>query len=214
MFFQKIAQRLGASTPDPHCDTFELRKFAQHASPNLDVNFSRFYFGYQTSASSLPFYDIFVSKKFLFRKFLMSLHVICGSIPYPPIKNPGYAYVPSHICFPIRLVFHQHLNSHIAYPDSQQNKAISALAIVYPLLKLLWSKSNNNVTRKRILDQCRTGTPLSSTALRSHHQAGTPWHHISNLPQYCRLLLYKHICSSLYVKNNWLPMFLSSFFIV
>ena len=26
--------------------------------------------------------------------------------------------LPSHICFPIKLVFHQHLNSHIDYPGS------------------------------------------------------------------------------------------------
>ena len=26
--------------------------------------------------------------------------------------------LPSHICFPIRLMFHQHQNSHIAYPGS------------------------------------------------------------------------------------------------
>ena len=36
----------------------------------------------------------------------------------------------------------------------------------YPLLRLLWSKSDNEVTRKRILDQYHTSTPLSSTALR------------------------------------------------
>ena len=42
--------------------------------------------------SDLPSYNIFVQKKFLFWKFLMtSLHVIHG-LGLPPIKNSGYAY--------------------------------------------------------------------------------------------------------------------------
>ena len=77
----------------------------------------------------------------------------------------------SHICFPIRLVFHQHLNSHIAYPDippepSNHTRGQFLHLPSYPLLRLLWSKSDNKVTKKRILDQYHTGTSLSSTALR------------------------------------------------
>ena len=77
----------------------------------------------------------------------------------------------SHICFPIRLVFHQHLILHIAYPGippEPSNHARGQFLHLpsYPLLRLLWSKSDNKVTRKRILDQYHTGTSLSSTALR------------------------------------------------
>ena len=81
------------------------------------------------------------------------------------------AALTSHICYPIRLVFHQHLNSHIAYPGippepSNDTRGQFLHLPSYPLLRLLWSKSNNKVTRKRILDQYHTGTSLSSTALR------------------------------------------------
>ena len=60
----------------------------------------------------------------------------------------------SHICFPIRLVFHQHLNSHIAYPGippepSNHTRGQFLHLPSYPLLRLLWSKSDNKVTRKR-----------------------------------------------------------------
>ena len=77
----------------------------------------------------------------------------------------------SHICFPISLVFHQHLNSHIAYPGippepSNHTRGQFLHLPSYPLLRLLWSKSDNKVTRKRILDQYHTGTSFSSTALR------------------------------------------------
>ena len=77
----------------------------------------------------------------------------------------------SHICFPIRLVFHQHLNSHIAYPGippepSNHTRGQFLHLPSYPLLRLLWSKSDNKVTRKSILDLYHTGTSLSSTALR------------------------------------------------
>ena len=77
----------------------------------------------------------------------------------------------SHICYPIRLVFHQHLNSQIAYPGippepSNHTRGQFLHLPSYPLLRLLWSKSDNKVTRKRILDQYHTGTSLSSTALR------------------------------------------------
>ena len=41
------------------------------------------------------------------------------------------------------------------------------LVIVYPLLRLLWSKSDNKVTRKGILGQYHTGIPLSLTASAS-----------------------------------------------
>ena len=77
----------------------------------------------------------------------------------------------SHICYPIRLVFHQHLNSHVAYPGippepSNHTRGQFLHLPSYPLLRLLWSKSDNKVTRKRILDQYHTGTSLSLTALR------------------------------------------------
>ena len=58
----------------------------------------------------------------------------------------------SHICFPIRLVFRQHLNSHIAYPGippepSNHTRGQYLHLPSYPLLRLLWSKSDNKVTR-------------------------------------------------------------------
>ena len=48
----------------------------------------------------------------------------------------------SHICFPIRLVFHQHLNSHIAYPGippepSNHTRGQFLHLPSYPLLRLL-----------------------------------------------------------------------------
>ena len=77
----------------------------------------------------------------------------------------------SQVCFPIGLVFHQHLNSHIAYPGSPPEPSNHTRwqflhLPSFPLFRLLWSKSNYKVTRKRIFDQYHTGTPLSSTALR------------------------------------------------
>ena len=47
----------------------------------------------------------------------------------------------SHICFPIRLVFHQHLNSHIAYPGippepSNHTRGQFLHLPSYPLLRL------------------------------------------------------------------------------
>ena len=90
-----------------------------------------------------------------------------------PIFKTNYALyeITSHICCPIRLVFHQHLNSHVAYPGippepSNHTRGQFLHLPSYPLLRLLWSKSDNKVTRKRILDQYHTGTSLSSTALR------------------------------------------------
>ena len=76
----------------------------------------------------------------------------------------------SHICFLIGLVFHQHLNSHIGYldsppePSNHTRRQFLHLPL-HPLLRLLWSKSDNKVTKKRIFDQYHTGTPRSSTAL-------------------------------------------------
>ena len=60
---------------------------------------------------------------------------------------------------------------HIAYPGSPTEPSNHTREQFlhlpsYPLLRLLRSKSDNKVTRKRILDQYHTGTPLSSTALR------------------------------------------------
>ena len=73
------------------------------------------------------------------------------------------AALTSQICFPIRLVFYQHLNSHIAYPGippepSNHTRGQFLHLPSYPLLRLPWSKSDNKVTRKRILDQYHTGT--------------------------------------------------------
>ena len=50
--------------------------------------------------------------------------------------------LPSHICFPIRLVFHQHLNSHIAYPGiltepSNHTRGQFLHLPSYPLLRVL-----------------------------------------------------------------------------
>ena len=50
-------------------------------------------------ASDPPFYGIFVPSKVPLRKILMtSLRVIWSLVCSPPIKNPGYAYVPRQ-CF-------------------------------------------------------------------------------------------------------------------
>ena len=47
----------------------------------------------QRLASDIPIYNIFVSQKFLFWKFLMtSLHVICG-LALPPNQKSCYTYV-------------------------------------------------------------------------------------------------------------------------
>ena len=48
----------------------------------------------------------------------------------------------SHICFPIRLVFHQHLNSHVAYPGippepSNHTRGPFLHLLSYPLLRVL-----------------------------------------------------------------------------
>ena len=60
----------------------------------------------------------------------------------------------SHNCSPIRPVFHQHLNSHITYRGSQPEpsnhtwKQFLHLSS-YLLLRSLWLKSDNKVTRKK-----------------------------------------------------------------
>ena len=60
----------------------------------------------------------------------------------------------SHNCFPIWPVFHQHLNSHIAYrgsplePSNQTREQFLYLPSYLPL-RLLWLKPDNKVTRKR-----------------------------------------------------------------
>ena len=96
----------------------------------------------------------------------------------------------SHICYPIRLVFHQHLNLHTAYlgsPAEPSNHTRGQFLLLpsYPLLRLLWSKSDNKVTRKRILDQYHTlalhlAQPHCASVTKHGHHL---WHHISNLPQ-------------------------------
>ena len=75
-----------------------------------------------------------------------------------------------HICFRIRRMVHQHLNSHIAYsgsPTEPSNNTRGQFLHLpsYPLFKLLRSKSDNKVSRKTVLDQYHIGTPRSSIAL-------------------------------------------------
>ena len=60
----------------------------------------------------------------------------------------------SHNCFPIWPVFYQHLNSHITYrgsPTEPSNQTRGQFLHLpsYPLLRLLWLKRDNKVTRKR-----------------------------------------------------------------
>ena len=95
----------------------------------------------------------------------------------------------SLICFLIRLVFLQHLNSYIVYagspPEPSNHTRGQFLHLPsYPLLRLLWSKFENKVTKKRILDQYHTALHLAqphyaSITNHGHHT----WHHICNLPQ-------------------------------
>ena len=47
----------------------------------------------------------------------IGIHRIIASLHY--FSYNCEIALPSHICFLYRLVFHQHLNSHIAYPGSQ-----------------------------------------------------------------------------------------------
>ena len=67
-----------------------------------------------------------------------------------------WASTSSHICYPIRLVFYQHLNLHIAWSDSLAEPSNHTRGQFLRLpsyslhLRLLWSKSDNKVTRKRI----------------------------------------------------------------
>ena len=91
---QKIAQRLGASPPDPLFDTFELLKYTIRVSQLRYFHFLTIILSPLPSAKSRlsakhrPRLLIFHStislphKKFLFRKFMMtSLLVICGLGP-------------------------------------------------------------------------------------------------------------------------------------
>ena len=89
-------------------------------------------------------------------------------------------HLPPHICYPIRLVFHQHLNSHVAYPGippepSNHTRGQFLHLPSYPLLRLLWSKSDHKVTKKRILDQYHTSLHLAQPHCASITKHG---HHV------------------------------------
>ena len=108
------------------------------------------------------------------RPFVKSILQLCFHLLEVSTKSVIFSYyhevvLHSLICFHIRLVFHQQLNSHITYPGnppkySNHTQGQFLHLPLYPLLRLLRSKSDSKVTRKRILDQYHTGTALNSTA--------------------------------------------------
>ena len=56
---------------------------------------------------------------------------------------------PSHICFPVKLVLHEHLNLHLAYPGSplepwNHTRGQFLHLPPYPLLRLFWPNSDNS----------------------------------------------------------------------
>ena len=96
-----------------------------------------------------------VRKKTGLRKVAKEEHLIVASITYRCIvylflfDKQSHSFfqirevaLPSHICFPVRIVFHQHFNSHIAYPGSPPEPSNHTRGQFlhlpsYPLLRLL-----------------------------------------------------------------------------
>ena len=129
------------------------------------------------------------------------------------------------ICFPIRLVFHQRLNSHKAYPGSplepsNHSRGQFLRLPSYPLLRLLWS----NLTTRSLERGFSTSITLvlhlaqphcASISKYGHHIS----HHVSNLPilwyyqlpltvyQFCgKLLMWCHVwcpCLEMLAQCGW-----------
>ena len=178
-FFKKlqiIAQRLETLPPDP----FNLRHdtlnytILLNTSPNLDIfawgwsplPWAKSCFKCQTRPGLLIFHSsICLShEKFRFWKLLMTLlHVNCGL--GLPITNPGYTDLKN-------LAFWFNFESDLA--QGEREARYVGYCNIFSTGSNYKSKSDNKVTRKKILDQYHTGTLLSSTALRKHHWAWTP----------------------------------------
>ena len=118
---------------------FAIRNFAIFAVCSLELFAIRVW---KANMHKLHEYQIDSITKSLFGKyfefyelFLNFIFISLGSILLGIFYNCEVA-LTSHICFSIRLVFYQHLNSHITYPDSPHEPSnhtqweISALALV------------------------------------------------------------------------------------
>ena len=118
--------------------------------------------------------------------------MVCDTLWYFLICNFFHdceVALTSHICFPIRLVFHQHLilNSHIAcsgIPPQPSNHTRGQFLHLpsYPLLRLLWSKSDNKSPERGFSTSITLALHLAqphcaSITKHEHHI----WYHISNI---------------------------------
>ena len=96
----------------------------------------------------------------------------------------------THFCYPIRLVLHQHLNSYVAYSgippeNSNYTRGRYQHLPLYPLLRLLWSKSDKTISPERgfstsITLELHLVQPHCTRITKHGHHL---WHHMRNLIQ-------------------------------
>ena len=94
----------------------------------------------------------------------------------------------THFCYPIRLVLHQHLKSHVAYTgippeNSKHTRGQYQHLPSYPLLRLLWSKSDKTSSPERgfstsITLELHLVQPHCTRIIKHEHHL---WHHMRNL---------------------------------